>query len=204
MNGFALIFKKRMYLSRLLGAIGAVAYVFVAPVWPARHIWLAEALGFIGLLLVGMGVLGRVWALSYLVGKKSKTLVMEGPFSLCRNPLYLFSFLGLLGICLRTRSLVITAVVMPLFALVHLRSVGAEESKLREAFTEDFDAYVKRIPRFLPSFAHFQESDSLTVNGFLFRKGITELLMFFLFIAFFELAALLQLSGFVPVWLWIY
>lgn len=204
MSGWAEIYKKRMYLSRVLGALGVVAYVFMAPVWPERRPGLAEALGFLGLLLVGAGVIGRVWALSYLVGKKSKSLVTEGPFSLCRNPLYLFSFLGLLGICLRTRSLVISVAVMALFMWVHLRSVRNEEAKLRALFEGEFEAYAKRIPRFMPSFAHFKESDMLTVNAVLFRKGITELMMFFLILAFFELVAVLHQTGMVPVWLTLY
>jgi protein-S-isoprenylcysteine O-methyltransferase Ste14 len=204
MNGLAAIFKKRMYLSRVLGALGVVAYVFMAPVWPDWYVWTAEAFAFAGLLLVGMGVVGRVWALSYLVGKKSKTLVTEGPFSMCRNPLYLFSFLGLLGVCLRTRSLVIPAVVMPLFMLVHLRSVRNEESKLRAMFPAEFDAYARLIPRFIPSFAHFKESDMLNVNAVLFRKGITELTMFFVILAFFELVTILHQTGMVPVLFRIY
>ena len=200
MNELVAIFKKRMYLSRVLGALGVVAYVFMAPVWPDRYVWLAEAFAFAGLLLVSLGVVGRVWALSYLVGKKSKTLVTEGPFSLCRNPLYLFSFLGLLGICLRTQTLAIPAVVMPLFVLVHLRSVRNEESKLRAMFPGEFDAYAKLIPRFVPSLAHFKESDMLTVNAVLFRKGITELTMFFVMMAFLELVTVLHRTGTAPIW----
>jgi protein-S-isoprenylcysteine O-methyltransferase Ste14 len=204
MNGLAEIFKKRMYLSRVLGAVGVVAYVFMAPVWSDRHVGLAAGFAFTGLLLVSLGVVGRVWALSYLVGKKSKSLVTEGPFSLCRNPLYLFSFLGMLGLCLRTRTLVIPAVVMPVFMLVHLRSVRHEEGKLRAMFPAEFDAYAKTIPRFIPSFAHFKESDMLSVNAVLFRKGITELTMFFVILAFFELVTVLHQTGMVPVLFRIY
>ncbi len=199
MNGLAAIFKKRMYLSRVLGAVGVVAYVFMGPLWLDRQVWLAEALAFAGLLLVALGVVGRVWALSYLVGKKSKSLVTEGPFSLCRNPLYLFSFLGLLGLCLRTGTVTIPVVVMTLFALVHLRSVRSEEAKLRAMFPAEFDAYASRIPRFIPSLANFKESDLLSVNAVLFRKGITELTMFFVSLAFFELVTVLHQTGMVPV-----
>jgi protein-S-isoprenylcysteine O-methyltransferase Ste14 len=198
------IFRKRMYLSRLLGALGVAAYVFMASVWPGRNPVAAEAFAFAGMLLVAAGVIGRVWALSYLVGKKSKTLVTEGPFSLCRNPLYLFSFLGMLGICLRTQTLAIPLVVMPLFALVHLRSVRNEEAKLRAAFEGEFDAYAKRIPRFIPSLANFKESEMLAVNAVLFRKGITELTMFFLVMAFIELVAMLHGAGVVPTLFWLY
>ena len=193
-----------MYLSRALGALGVAAYPFMAPAWVDWHVGLAATFAFAGLVLVGLGVVGRVWALSYLVGKKSKTLVTEGPFSLCRNPLYLFSFLGVLGVCLRTRTLVIPLVVMPLFVLVHLRSVRTEEAKLRAMFEVEFDAYARQVPRFVPSFARFKESEMLSVNAVLFRKGITELLMFFVILGFFELVTVLQQTGVLPVLFRIY
>ncbi len=198
------IFKKRMYLSRVMGAFGVVAYVFMASIWSERQGGLAAAFSFAGMLLVAAGVVGRVWALSYLVGKKSKSLVTEGPFSLCRNPLYLFSFLGMLGVCLRTQTLAIPLVVMPLFALVHLRSVRNEEAKLRAMFEAEFDAYAARIPRFIPSLAQFKESEMLSVNAVLFRKGITELTMFFLIMGFIELVAALHRTGVVPTVFWLY
>ena len=44
----------------------------------------------------------------------------------------------------------------------------------------------------------------LSVNAVLFRKGITELTMFFVILAFFELVTVLHQTGMVPVLFRIY
>src|ERR1041385_8757907 len=46
------------------------------------------------------GILFRVWATLYVGGRKLKTLVDQGPYSICRNPLYLGTFLMSLGFVL--------------------------------------------------------------------------------------------------------
>lgn len=204
MSGLEVMLKKRMGLSRILAALAAAGYLFTASAWSWSHPWVAQAGAFAGLLLVAAGVMGRVWSLSYLAGKKNKALVTEGPFSLCRNPLYFFSFLGVLGICLRTGMLAVPAVVMPVFAFVHLRSVRKEEARLSALFPGEYEAYARRIPRFIPSLAQFKESDTLSVNAVLFRNGIGEVSIFFLVMAFFELAETLHRTGVLPVLVWLH
>ena len=195
MKGLAGLFQKRMMVSRALGLLGVPAFLCVEPAWgPAYRIPMAY-LAFAGLLLVAVGVAGRVWSVAYLAGRKDKVLVVDGPFSICRNPLYLFSFMGVLGLCLYTKMLTIVLLVMPFFVWVHARSVRREETRLRARFGEAYDAYTRRVPRLIPSFAHFSESEALPVNGVLFRRGVMEVMLFFILIGLFELAEALHAAG---------
>lgn len=198
MNIIEAIWSKRMYLSRALGVLGVVAYFFMTSAWGKHSQVVEEGLFFSGVVLVALGVVGRVWSLGYLVGKKGKSLVSEGPFSLCRNPLYLFSFMGVLGVCLCTETVTVALVVMPIFVLVHLRAVRNEEAKLRGIFGEEYEAYAKRVPRFFPSFKAFVESETLSVNAVLFRKGVMEVAMFIVLIGVIEVAETMHDSGVLP------
>lgn len=101
-----------------------------------------------GLPLVAVGEVIRVWSAGYLT--KLSGLVTAGPFALCRNPLYMGSFLislGYLVMCDRP-YLLIAGVV--LFWILHGGAVAYEERLLRERFGAEFDDYCRRVPRFLP------------------------------------------------------
>jgi protein-S-isoprenylcysteine O-methyltransferase Ste14 len=192
------ILQKRMYLSRILGVFGILSLLFITSAWETHSPLVEESLFFAGMLLVAVGVVGRVWCLGYLVGKKARKLVTEGPFSLCRNPLYLFSFLGVLGVCLCTETMTVALVVMPIFVLVHLRAVRNEEAKLLSVFGGDYESYVRKVPRFIPSFRGFVESDTLSVNGVLFRKGIMEVSMFIVLVGVIEVSEAMHEFGVLP------
>ena len=103
---------------------------------------------WIGLPLVVAGQLIRVWSAGYL--SKLEKLVTSGPFALCRNPLYVGSFLvcvGYLFMCNRTDAWIATPVM---FWLFHGGAVAYEEKLLREKFGEPFEKYCSAVPRFLP------------------------------------------------------
>jgi protein-S-isoprenylcysteine O-methyltransferase Ste14 len=61
----------------------------------------------IGVGLVLFCVVGRMWSILYIGSKKNQTLVATGPYSITRNPLYLFSAIGAMGIGLFVGSLLL-------------------------------------------------------------------------------------------------
>ena len=54
-----------------------------------------EAYGIV-ILLVGIG--GRLWSILYIGGRKSLEIVTTGPYSITRNPLYLCSTVAAAGV----------------------------------------------------------------------------------------------------------
>ena len=103
-----------------------------------------------GMVLLGAAALGRVWSAVFVSGRKSQELITDGPYSMTRNPLYFFSFLGFLGAGLMFQSFIITAALAAVFFLTHWPTILKEEIKLRGIFGERYDDYCMSVPRFFP------------------------------------------------------
>src|SRR5690606_12075450 len=111
----------------------------------------------IGLVVtvVGQLIRGATIALAYIVrgGKDKKvyanTLVSEGIFAHCRNPLYVGNIFMLVGVGILVNSLLYLLIFIPLFLFIYQAIVLAEENFLRNKFGEQFDAYATRVHRWL-------------------------------------------------------
>ena len=176
----------RIGLTRLF-AIALVLYFFLgSSIWIAKGTLISESLFFIGVTFVGIGVLGRAWCLSYLSGNKGETLITKGPYSLCRNPLYLFSLAGALGAGLCTKTFTVPLVILFTFSVYYPSVIKGEERKLRGKFGAEYESYYKRAARLIPSFRNFAEDDTTLITSKVFRRGITDLLFFIVLVGIFE------------------
>ena len=81
----------------------------------------------------------------------AETLVQRGLFAHSRNPLYLGNMLIYLGIAIVHGSLWFYAIGLPFFAFAYASLVAAEEDFLGQKFGAEYDAYCRRVNRFLPS-----------------------------------------------------
>ncbi len=78
------------------------------------------------------------------------TVVSDGPYSLCRNPLYVGTFLITLAIAFYLFSLTFAA-GLTIASLFYLSvTVSAEEKRLRQAFGDEYTCYCQDVPRFFP------------------------------------------------------
>ena len=80
--------------------------------WEIKAPFFNTILFFIGIILVGIASLGRLWCSLYIAGYKTDNLVTEGPYSMCGNPLYFFSFIGALGIGFASETLLVPVIGM--------------------------------------------------------------------------------------------
>ncbi len=86
----------RINALRVAAAIGfGVMAVTAAPpplplLSPFFEIW--------GITAIFVAIAGRAWVLLYIGGRKNSELVTYGPYSITRNPLYVFSLTGITGV----------------------------------------------------------------------------------------------------------
>src|SRR5690242_19500682 len=109
MSGEPSVVKQQIVRSRAWMSVAIIAPFTVAAALSAPRISqnsaLDLALGVAGWLCFSAGALFRWWASLYIGGRKHQELVLDGPYSVCRNPLYLGSFLLALSIAFFLHSL---------------------------------------------------------------------------------------------------
>jgi protein-S-isoprenylcysteine O-methyltransferase Ste14 len=154
------------YRDFLFPAVFLAVVLLSRPGLPFGPPWLDRALDAAGIALALAGQLLRalVIGLAYIrrggLNKQvyAESLVTEGFFAHSRNPLYLGNFMALVGFCLIHNSLAGYLVAIPFFAFAYLAIVAAEEDYLGRRFGAEFDAYCRRVPRFLPRLAGLGET----------------------------------------------
>ncbi|MBV5319110.1 MAG: isoprenylcysteine carboxylmethyltransferase family protein [Desulfobulbaceae bacterium] len=147
---------------------------------------LVETLSFI---LVVIAAFGRIWSALYISGYKEDRVVTEGPYALVRNPLYVFSFLGALGLGLATRHLSIVTIIVGAFILYYPLVVLAEERNLQHKFGQAYLDYSSKVPRFLPRHFQLVEPDTYPVRPRHVRRSLQEIVWFFWFFLMLHLVA---------------
>ncbi len=152
-----------------------------------------------GVSLIGVAIIGRLWCTLYIGGRKSAEIVADGPYSISRNPLYVFSAIGAAGAGAQTGS-VIVALVFGLATLIAFHVVALREERfLREKFGAAFDAYCGRVPRLFPRFSIYRDSATLTVVPKRLYTTFFDGLVFFSAMPAFEFVEHLQMHHVLPV-----
>lgn len=166
----------RLPVSRLV-AFSVIGMLLVAqPV--ERPEALEEGLRALGIFLAAIGAFGRQWCSVYIGGRKTRELVTTGPYSLCRNPLYLFSFIGAAGVALTSHSLTMFLVVTAFLFVYYPGVIRSEEVKLRAAHGDAFARYCATTPALWPRRLRLVGEAPQQVDGELFRKHTLEAVWF--------------------------
>ncbi|AMX95852.1 isoprenylcysteine carboxylmethyltransferase family protein [Mesorhizobium ciceri] len=152
--------RKRLIFVRVAAAL-AVLLLFLTKPGLSEGSDGHETLEFFGFCLVLVCVVGRLWSILYVGGKKNEELVSTGPFSTTQNPLYFFSTVGAVGIGLLYGSLM-TAVALGLASFFIFRVTARKEAEfLLGKFGPAYLAYTKSTPRFWPNPLLYRDDDEL-------------------------------------------
>ncbi|PSH67557.1 methyltransferase family protein [Phyllobacterium sophorae] len=193
--------RRRLAIAVVIGLI-LVALLTIRSAW--SNDWVHEYIEDFGIGAIVLAILGRMWCTLYIGGRKSAEIVRLGPYSMSRNPLYVFSTLGAAGIGMLTGSLTV-ALVLAILCYVAFRFViAAEEGYLENVFGEPYRAYKREVPRFFPKISLYREADVLSVRSSVLYKTLFDGLVFFVSYPLLEFVEYLQTTGALPVLLRLY
>jgi protein-S-isoprenylcysteine O-methyltransferase Ste14 len=107
------------------------------------------------IVIVLLGLVLRAAVIGYAYIKRgglnkqvyADTLVTEGFFAVCRNPLYVGNLIVYFGVLLMHGAPIIMVLGMAFFLFVYRAIVAAEEHFLRDKFGAQYDAYCAEVPR---------------------------------------------------------
>jgi len=190
----------RILLSRIFGVVVFLIVLFTAHSWEDRGVT-DITMELAGLALIMVGTYGRIWSSIYLCGRKKRELVVVGPFSLTRNPLYLFNLIGALGLGFASENLLVFALITIAFALYYPLVIKAEERELEKKYGDTYRNYKATVPRLFPRTLSLQEPEKYEVYSRMVRKVIMEAMWFVWLFILFEVIESLHESGILPV-LW--
>jgi protein-S-isoprenylcysteine O-methyltransferase Ste14 len=95
----------------------------------------------------------------------AKALVKNGIFAHCRNPLYLGNILIITGLGIVAHSILFYVLGIPLFILMYMAIIKAEEDYLANKFGEEYIEYCRNVNRFIPRMSGIRK----TIEGMEFN-----------------------------------
>jgi len=123
------------------------------PVFQFHRDWLDVAA--VVAILAGLGL--AAWSALWFRAKRTRieprqqpsALIVEGPYRLSRNPIYLGLVLMLAGLALRTGTLsaLVPALLLPV--VLQRRFIPGEEAALHRAFGAEAEEFFQRTPRWI-------------------------------------------------------
>ena len=145
----------------MVGCGAAVAFSQSAIPYLAKFEMRLQAIGW-ALFVMGAGL--RFWSTLYIGGRKAVEVVSEGPYSICRNPLYLGTLFVALSFAVMAQSVAILVAVLAAAIYYLLAAMPAEEAALAARLGERYREYCRRTPRIVPRLSLFHTPKELTVN----------------------------------------
>lgn len=190
--------KTRVNITRLFVGALIVLLLVSKSKWEATSEVVCAILFLTGCVLVGIASLGRLWCSLYIAGYKTDHLVILGPYSVSRNPLYFFSLLGGVGVGLATETFIIPLAIAAMFAFYYPFVIRHEEEKLRMHHGEEFETYFRSVPQFWPKWSLLDEPKEYIVAPKVFRKHMYSALWFVWIVGILELIETLRELNVLP------
>ena len=153
----------------------------------------------VGIVLIVIGIAGRLWSTLYIGGRKSALVVADGPYSITRNPLYVFSSVAAVGVgaqmgidhrrhrlrCRLRRR------------LPHRHPARGKIPDCKSG--APYQAYLAKVPRFFPKLSLYDEGEPIGFRPSALMMTLLDGLVFLVAMPLFELIDAAQESGTLPV-----
>jgi protein-S-isoprenylcysteine O-methyltransferase Ste14 len=157
-----------------------------------------EGIEWAGLGLIVLCILGRTWCSLYIGGRKNSELAQTGPYSVSRNPLYLFSIIGAVGVGAQVGSVALAGATGFIAWLVLLMTTMREETALTVNFGAAYRDYMARVPRFMPRLSQWKDAETIEIRPRLVRTTFIDALFFLIAIPIAEGLEYLHDAGILP------
>ena len=192
------IARSRVMVSRIFAVLILLLAIFTMP--PFKQGDLADILSDTsGLFLLTICSMGRLWALLYISGKKTHEVITDGPYSIVQHPLYLFSFIGAIGIGLASDNILVLAALVIFYLSYYPLTILSEEKILTKKFGQTYIDYAKCTPRFLPKLSLYKSPDHFAVNANILLKNLALGMWFIWIFILFNVIQMLQTIGIIHV-----
>jgi protein-S-isoprenylcysteine O-methyltransferase Ste14 len=201
MSASSLLFRiarKRIIVSRVFAILVVLLAIFTGSSFKQGG-WIDMLFETFGLFLLTVCSTGRLWALLYISGYKKHELIMEGPYSMVRHPLYVFSLIGAIGLGLASENVLVLAVLVIFYLLYYPLTIFVEEKKLVAKFDQAYLDYIKRTPRFLPKLSLYKSPPQVVVNADIFLRNMAIGMWFIWIYILLNFIETLQQNGCIPV-----
>lgn len=115
----------------------------------------------LGIFLILMGLILRIWAQQHLHYrlKVHKRLTVTGPYSFVRNPIYIGNTLICLGATIASELLWLFPVTLFWCLGVYSIVVRYEETHLSEKYGDSYREYLVKVPRWVTRLRNFKNID---------------------------------------------
>lgn len=192
-----LLSRERILISRII-----VIFLFIIFVFTRTEIKndLATALlNYAGLLFVAVGALGRIWSSMYICGYKTAVIIDTGPYAAVRNPLYFFSFIGMLGLAMATLNYIFMTLIIAMFLIYYPLVIIAEEDTLKRRHGKPYQMYMDNTPRFIPNWKKLSLPEKYEVNVGTYSHAFLDAIWFFIAYMIIDAVKLLQAKEMIPL-----
>jgi protein-S-isoprenylcysteine O-methyltransferase Ste14 len=158
-----------------------------------------EIIQWFGIFAIVLCIFGRTWTSLYIGGRKNRALLTKGPYSVVRNPLYVFSILGAAGAGAQLGSMLSTIIFgLLVWAVFYIEALW-EERDMAARHGAKYGAYRTSVPRFLPNPFLWRDEPILKVRPKKVLLTFADSALLLLFPPLADGFALLQKIGILPV-----
>ena len=188
--------KNRMFISRLLVVSIVIASFLTTPIISDDTI-LHHVIRVIGYLMLITCAIGRIYSSMFIGGHKNDTLIKDGPYSACRNPLYLYTMIGAVGIGFAFAQLTYAVILFVVLFVVYYRLIIREEVFLEKKIGDEYTKYKNKVPRVIPDFSKFKLPKEMVFQTKYINYAIRDAVWWFMPYPLYELISYLHSQGIV-------